>query len=200
MTTWIVRVGESLMIEIPAKLAEQVGLEEGQAVEWIANDHHHLEVVKKTVSDGLLEVEQRVTRENTREQWMIEERRRAELGEVDAQSHLGMMTKNKAEAADWFRRAAEQGDRFSMSCLGHLLVAGDGIEANLAEGYFWLLLSTSSYSLKSTKHERAKMGEERRELQRISKRLTQEERACIEDRCRDWLNSHSLAQCFMPKL
>ena len=63
-----------------------------------------------------------------------------------------------------------------LSGLGHLHLNGDGIEKNIAEGYFWLLLSVSTYNLKSTKQERAKMNVERRELQLIAKGLTEEER------------------------
>jgi hypothetical protein len=131
---------------------------------------------------------------------MLEERRRAEVGDIDAQRFLGSISKDKAEAANWLRRASEQGDRLSMSSLGHLLLFGDGIEVNLAEGYFWLLLSTSTYTLKSTKQERARMGEERRQLRRIAKSLTEEERKRIEDRCHDWLDAHKLTKCFKPKI
>jgi antitoxin component of MazEF toxin-antitoxin module len=46
MTIWIVRVGNSLMIEISDKIAEQAGLEEGQAVKWVVNDRHSLALVK----------------------------------------------------------------------------------------------------------------------------------------------------------
>jgi TPR repeat protein len=188
------------MIEIPDNLAEEAGLEEGQAVKWTVNDRHGLKLVKKTVTDGLSEIEQRVARENARKQHILEVRRRAKLGDVDAQVFLGMIATDGLEATNWFRRAAEQGDRYSMSILGHLLTSGDEMEVNLAEGYFWLLLSTSTYDLKSTKQERAKMGEERRKLQRIAKSLTQEERTRMEDRCHDWLETHKSTKYFKPKI
>lgn len=199
MTTWIVRVGKSLMVEIPEKLAEQAGLDEGQAVEWIAEARHSLTIVKKTVTHGLLEIEQRIARENAREQFILEEKGRAELGDLAAQSFLGMTSKDKAEAAKWLRRAAEQGDRPSMYHLGQLFVIGDGIEKDIAEGYFWLFLSASTYSLKSTKVERARMKREYGALQHIATSLAEQEREGIENRCREWLEAHKLTRCFDPK-
>ena len=84
--------------------------------------------------------------------------------------------------------------------LGRLFVNGDGIEKDIAEGYFWLFLSASAYSLKSTKVERARMNEEYRALQHIATSLTEQERERIEDSCREWLNAHKLTKCFNPKL
>jgi antitoxin component of MazEF toxin-antitoxin module len=200
MTTRIVRVGNSLMVEIPEKLAENAGLDEGQAVEWVADERHSLAIVKKTVTDGLLEIEHGIAGENAREQHTLEEKRRAELGDLNAQRFLSMISKDKVEAAKWLRRAAEQGDRPSMYDLGRLFVNGDGIEKDIAKGYFWLFLSASAYSLKSTKVERARMNEEYRALQHIATSLTEQERERIEDSCREWLNAHKLTKCFNPKL
>jgi TPR repeat protein len=102
---------------------------------------HSLAIVKKTVTDGLLEIEHRIGGENEREQNMLEEKRRAELGDLDAQRFLGMISKDKVEAAKWLRRATEQGDRPSMYDLGRLFVNGDGIEKDIAEGYFGSFLA-----------------------------------------------------------
>jgi TPR repeat protein len=188
------------MVEIPEKFAAQAGLDEGQAVEWVADARHSLAIVKKTVTDGLLKIEHRIARENAREQHMLEEKRRAELGYPDAQRFLGMISKDKVEAEKWLRRAAEQGDRPSMHDLGQLFVNGDGIEKNFVEGYFWLFLSASTYSLKSTKVERARMKEEYRALQHIATNLTEQERERIENCCREWLDARKLTKCFNPKL
>ncbi len=56
MTNWITRAGNSLMVEIPETLAQEAGLGEGQAIEWIADGGNSLAIVKKTVADGLLEI------------------------------------------------------------------------------------------------------------------------------------------------
>jgi TPR repeat protein len=188
------------MVEIPEKLAEQAMLTAGQAVEWAANGVHSLSFVKKTIADGLLEIEDGIAKKNAEEKHLHDERRRAELGDLEAQHFLGMVSKDRAEAAKWLQLAAEQGDRFSMQHLGHLLLNGDGIEKNIAEGYFWLLLSVSTYSLKSTKQERARMSVERRELQLIANCLTEDERQGIEERCQGWLDAHKLTKCFDPKV
>jgi len=200
MTTRIVRVGERLMVEIPEKLAEREVLAAGQAVEWVTNGVSSISLVKKTVSDGLFEVESRIAKNTADDEDLLKPRSRAELGDPDAQQFLGMVSEDKAEAAKWLRLAAEQGDRFSMRHLGYMLVNGDGVEKNNADGYFWLLLSASTYSLKSTKQERAGMNKECRELQKIAKGLTDEERKHIEEHCREWLEVHKLTECFKPEL
>jgi hypothetical protein len=186
------------MVEIPEELAEQTALTADQAVKWIANGVHSIALVKKTAADGILEIEGRIAKKNAEEEHLLEERRRAELGEIDAQMFLGITSKDGAEAAKWLRLAAGQGDRFSMRLLGCLLVNGDGIEKDIADGYFWLFLSASTYSLKSTKQERALMKEECRELQRIAISLIEEERRSIEERCRDWLDVHKMTKCWVP--
>lgn len=198
MTTRITRVGERLMVEIPEELAVQAALAADQAVKWIANGVQSITLVKKTAADGLLEIEGRIAEKNAEEERLLEVRRRAELGDPEAQLYLGMTSKNGTEAARWLRLAAEQGDRFSMRLLGSLLVSGDGIEKDFADGYFWLFLSASTYSLKSTRQERARMKEECRELHRVANSLTEEERKRIEERCRDWLAAHKLTKCWVP--
>jgi hypothetical protein len=200
MTIRIVRVGERLMVEIPEKLAKREALAAGQAVEWVTNGVSSISLVKKTVSDGLLEVESRIAKNTAKEEHLLSTRSRAELGDLDAQKFLGMVSEDKAEAAKWLRLAAEQGDRYSMWHLGYMLINGDRVEKNTADGYFWLLLSASTYSLKSTKQERAGMNEECRKLQKIAEGLTEEERKRIEEHCRDWLEVHKLTECFKPKL
>jgi len=200
MTIRIIRVGERLMVEVPEELAEQKGLAADQAVKWISNGVHSIALIKKTAADGLLEIDGRIAKKNTEEEHLLEQRRRAELGDLDAQLFLGMTSKDGTEAAKWLRLAAEQGDRFSMRLLGRVLVSGDGVEKDIADGYFWLFLSASTYSLKSTKQERALMKEECRELQRIANRLIEEERRRIEERCFDWLDAHKLTKCWVPQV
>lgn len=200
MTIHIVRIEGSLMVEIPTGLAREAHLNEGQAVKWIADGSHGLALVEKTVADGLLEIESEVSRINAQEEQRLETKRRAELGDVNAQLFLGMTSEDRREAARWLKLAAEQGDRSSMWLLGHRLMTGDGIEKNIAEGYFWLVLNVSTYSLKSTKQERAQMHQECRELRSIAEALTPEERKRIEDRCLNWLHTHNLTKCFSPKL
>src|SRR5271157_1088909 len=48
MTTRIVRVGNTLTVEIPEELAEQAELAAGEPVEWIANGSGSIALVKQS--------------------------------------------------------------------------------------------------------------------------------------------------------
>jgi len=51
MTTRIVRIGNTLMVEIPEELAAQALLPVGEAVEWVSNGSGSIALVKQL--DGL---------------------------------------------------------------------------------------------------------------------------------------------------
>ncbi len=68
----------------------------------------------------------------------------ATRGEVNAQAALGdiyrkgsLAPKDDAEAAKWYRRAAEQGDAHAQFNLGALAMAGRGTPQNDAEAAAW---------------------------------------------------------------
>lgn len=48
MTTRIVRVGNTLAVELPEELATKAALSVGDPVEWLANDADGLSLVKQT--------------------------------------------------------------------------------------------------------------------------------------------------------
>jgi antitoxin component of MazEF toxin-antitoxin module len=48
MTTRIVRVGNTLTVEIPEELAEQAELAPGEPVEWVANGSGSIALVKQS--------------------------------------------------------------------------------------------------------------------------------------------------------
>jgi antitoxin component of MazEF toxin-antitoxin module len=200
MATRVVRIGERFAIEIPEEITAQLSLAVGDRVEWNVNESGSAQFVKWTISDGLLEVEKRIAEKIRIDEQLRAQKRLAEMGDIDAQYFLGVTSKDSEEGAKWLRLAAEQGDRLSMRLLGHMLVYGDGIAKDTAEGYFWLMLSLCTYSLKSTKQERSRMSAERRELQRIGNSLTEDERKPIEERCRQWLDAHKLNKRFNPRL
>ena len=52
MTTQIVRVGNTLTVEIPEELVVQAALPVGEPVEWVANGSGSLALVKKTEAAG----------------------------------------------------------------------------------------------------------------------------------------------------
>ena len=47
------------------------------------------------------------------------------------------MPVDKAEAAKWYRRAAEQGEEDGMCCLGFLYETGEGVKQNWREAVKW---------------------------------------------------------------
>jgi TPR repeat protein len=81
-----------------------------------------------------------------RAQAVRDARAAAEAGRTVAQFILGVAlltgegsgTKNLAEAATWFRRAAERGHPQAAHNLGAMVSTGNGVPANPSEGYFWL--------------------------------------------------------------
>lgn len=73
---------------------------------------------------------------------------RAAGGDSDAQFALGLMyyegdhvEKNHAEAAEWWRMAAENGHIESQFAIGSAYYSGDGVEQDKAEGIKWLRMA-----------------------------------------------------------
>lgn len=69
----------------------------------------------------------------------------ANAGEAAAQAalanayrvgHAGVQ-QNYAEAAKWYRKAAEQGDASAQAVLGHLYRTGEGVQQDYAEAFIW---------------------------------------------------------------
>jgi len=52
----------------------------------------------------------------------------------------GLLSQNSAEAAKWYRKAAEQGYAKAQSSLGGLYFLGDGVPRNYIEAYKWFAL------------------------------------------------------------
>ena len=52
MTTRIVRVGNTLTVEIPEELVAQAALPVGEPVEWVANGNGTISLVKKSESSS----------------------------------------------------------------------------------------------------------------------------------------------------
>jgi TPR repeat protein len=72
--------------------------------------------------------------------------RAGQLGSIHAQGVLGVMyetgnwsgPKDLAEAARWYRLAAEKGNPNSQFHLGYMLLLGEGVPKNLDQGLMWL--------------------------------------------------------------
>lgn len=201
MKTRIVRAGNTFTVEIPEEMAIQASLVAGDPVQWVVNGTGSVALVKKTIHEGLEEIEKKVAKIDTEDDKLLDIKRQAEQGSPEAQYYLGLVSLvggDGAEAAKWFRLASEQGDTESQQYLGELLVAGEGVQQDITEGYFWLFLSASSKEWE-TFHDpatanrlREKMHKKRRNLQRIAKSLTETERIKIEARCRDWASDQHI--------
>lgn len=77
-------------------------------------------------------------------------RGRARAGEAAAQFELGDrchfgrgVPRNPAEAAQWYRLAAEQGHAGAQLNLGNAYLRGEGLARNPVEGYAWLALAAA---------------------------------------------------------
>jgi hypothetical protein len=76
-------------------------------------------------------------------------------GSADAMNNLGVAYENQmgveagdlgkdfAEAAKWYRAAAEQGNAWAQASLGQLYLDGRGVDVDLVQAYKWLKLSAS---------------------------------------------------------
>ncbi len=88
-----------------------------------------------------------LTEGEERKRWTM---RAAELGCPHAQHQIGAeyatgahgLPEEPVLAAQWYRRAAEQGHAESQSDLGFMCLVGEGVERNLEEGLDWLRRAT----------------------------------------------------------
>jgi uncharacterized protein len=91
--------------------------------------------------------------------------------------------KNHAEAALWWRKAAEQGDSTSQYDLGSLYNTGSGVPQNFAEAYFWLSIAASGTPMMGDKVVVEARDEAASQLTKTVLLQTQE-------RARKWLETH----------
>jgi len=109
----------------------------------------------------------------------------AERGDPEAQFSFGLhqsIAGLKPEAASWYKKAAEQGHAYAQHYLGMAYANSyhnsDGVPQSDTEAYFWLNLSATSW-------DKAKEGRDA-----LAKRITAEQRTELDERCREWIESH----------
>jgi hypothetical protein len=85
--------------------------------------------------------------------------------------------KDQNEALQWYRKAAEQGDRRAQYNLASAYFEGDGVPVDYATAYFWMKVW--------------EMGEG---VDVVGELLLPEERAVIDRRCRTWIQSRMRAE------
>jgi hypothetical protein len=78
------------------------------------------------------------------------------------------------EALKWYRKAAEQGDRNARNRLASAYFSGDGVPVDYETAYFWLKLNQMDCGVDA-----------------VGDLLNKEQRAEVDRRCRDWIQSHN---------
>ncbi len=113
---------------------------------------------------------------------IAELRKKAEAGNADAQTSLGVrynigkgVSKDYKEAVKWFRKAAEQGYPNAQYFLGGMYLNGKGGPKDYIQAYAWWNLATSSGNEKAKKGrdslERTMTPEQIAEAQELSNEL-----------------------------
>jgi hypothetical protein len=82
--------------------------------------------------------------------------------------------KDQNEALRWYRKAAEQGDRQAQYNLAAAYFEGDGVPVDYETAYFWLKLRDRGFGVEA-----------------VGEFLTPDQRNNIEQRCREWVQSHT---------
>ena len=121
----------------------------------------------------------------------IEElRARAEQGDADAQSSLGLayatgrgVAQDDAEAVRWYRLAGDQGNPSGQLNLGLMYATGRGVPQDYVQAYMWLSLSAS----RSSGEARDRAVDNR---DRVASRLTPDQRAEAQRLAREWDEAH----------
>ncbi|MFZ0319866.1 MAG: GAF domain-containing protein [Candidatus Sulfotelmatobacter sp.] len=90
--------------------------------------------------------------------------------------------RDETEAAHWFARAAEHGNVLAQSKLGSLYWGGRGLTKDDAQAYFWTVLARANGDAAS-----------KALAPFIATRLTPAQKATIEQKAEQWLESHELS-------
>jgi TPR repeat protein len=88
----------------------------------------------------------------------LETKARAEAGDANAQSNLGVMYKNGQgveqdfkKALKWWQKAADQGNAIAQSNLGFMYYNGQGVEQNDVTAYAWWNIAATNGNQKVKK-------------------------------------------------
>jgi hypothetical protein len=95
------------------------------------------------------------------------------------------VARDLAEAADLYRKAAEQGDVFAQATLGALYSMGQGVAQSNVEAYYWLGIAAATPGPDQEKYAANR--------QSMAARITADELADAQERVEKWLTAHSPA-------
>ena len=94
------------------------------------------------------------------------------------------MAQDQAQAAEWYRKAAEQGLARAAYNLGSMYAMGQGVGRDQAEAYFWLGVAAESWS--GEQHEQAAKARDA-----LGVRLTPEQLAAAQLRVKKWMEERA---------
>jgi TPR repeat protein len=87
-----------------------------------------------------------------------------------------------AQAAEWYRKAAEQGDAGAQGTMGTLYSMGQGVEQNYVEAYYWLDLAAAVKGPKQAQYAAYR--------QMMGTHITGDELAEVQEREAAWKAAH----------
>ena len=87
-----------------------------------------------------------------------------------------------AQAAAWYRKAADEGDAGAQGTLGVLYSLGQGVPQSDVEAYFWLDLAAAVKGPKQEKYAANR--------QMVGQYITADELSDVEDRVEKWKAAH----------
>ena len=117
----------------------------------------------------------------------------ADKGDVAAQLHLAILyrdggkgfERDMTQAAGWYLKAADQGDVGAQGMMGTLYSAGQGVDQNYAEAYYWLDLAAAVQGPKQAQYANYR--------QMMGAHITADELAAVQERAVAWKAAHPRA-------
>lgn len=106
------------------------------------------------------------------------------MGQADAQYHMGDLyatglgvTQNDAEAAKWYRKAADQRYHSAKYKLGDLYAKGQGVPQDYVEAYYWYSLGMDQQN---------NYDDYAKERDAVAKQLTPDQKMAVQKRVKEW--------------
>jgi TPR repeat protein len=91
------------------------------------------------------------------------------------------------EAAQWYRKAAQQGSSMAQFNLGAFYQAGEGVPQDFIESYFWLKIADAGTTMLDGPDQKEMI---ERYLDSVGRKLTAAGLSQAEGRVRAWLATH----------
>jgi uncharacterized protein len=118
----------------------------------------------------------------------------AEKRDVAAEMHLAGLyrdgskdfPRDMVQAAEWYRKAAEQGDATAQGTLGTLYFMGQGVAQNYLEAYYWLDLAAAVNGPKQAQYMANR--------QMVGTHITTDELEAAKERIAAWKAAHPRAE------